>query len=86
MGQTIKVALPGYDAETDTNPDHFSLYVDNADSNDYILIKEKETDTVVVSSTTNIAHNLAYTPFCLVFVRSFRRSLEKIIRFSYRWI
>ena len=67
MGQTIKVALSGYDAETDKNPDHFSLFVDNDDSNDYILIKEKETDTVIVSSTTNISHDLAYIPFCLVF-------------------
>ena len=67
MGQVIKVALSGYDAFTDTDPNHFSLYVDNDDSNDYILIKEKTTDTIAVDGTTNIAHNLAYIPFCLVF-------------------
>jgi len=67
VGQVIKVALSGYNAETDTDPDNFSLYVDN-DANDYILIKEKDTDTVSVSGTENIAHNLSYVPFCLVFV------------------
>ena len=68
MGQVIKVALSGYDAFTDTDPDHFSLYVDNADANDYILIKEKISDTIEVSGTTNISHGLGYIPFCLVFV------------------
>lgn len=67
MGQVIKVALSGYDAFTDTDPDHFSLYVDNDDSNDYILIKEKLTGFVDVATTTNIAHGLGYIPFCLVF-------------------
>lgn len=68
MAQSIKVALQGYDALTDTDPDHFSLYVDADDPNDYILIKEKLVTSVSVSSTTNIAHGLGYVPFCLVFV------------------
>jgi len=67
MGQTIKVALPGYDAFADKNPDHFSLYVDNDDSNDYILIKEKLSDIVSVTGTVNVSHNLGYVPFCLVY-------------------
>jgi len=70
MGQVIKIALPGYDAFTDTDPDHFSLYVDNDDSNDYILIKEKTNATIEVSGTENVAHNLSYIPFCLVFAET----------------
>ena len=67
MGQTIKVALPGYNAETDRDPNHFSLYVDNADPNDYILIKEKISNTVAFSGSRNVAHGLGYVPLCLVF-------------------
>lgn len=78
MGQVIKVALPGYNAETDTNPDHFSLYVDNDDPNDYILIKEKSSDTVKFSGTQNISHGLGYIPFCLVFVEVSDRVWRKI--------
>jgi len=68
MANVIKIALSGYNAETDTNPDHFSLYVDQA--TDYILIKEKLVGTESVSSTTNITHGLGYVPFCLVFVET----------------
>lgn len=68
MAQVFKVALPGYNAETDTNPDHFALYVDQLV--DYILIKENAKATVSVSSTTNVAHNLSYVPFCLVFAET----------------
>jgi hypothetical protein len=63
MTQVLKIALEGYDASTDTNPDHFSLYVDQ--QVDYILIKEKVSGTV--NGTSIIAHNLGYVPFCLVF-------------------
>lgn len=66
MANGIKVALPGYDAFVDPDPDHFSLFVDN--SVDYVLIKVKESATVSVTTTQNIAHNLGYIPFCLVFV------------------
>jgi len=65
MAKGIKLALPGYDAETDTDPNHFSLYVDQL--TDYILIKEKATAQVSVAATTNIAHGLSYVPMCLVF-------------------
>lgn len=67
MGMSFKVALDGYNAETDTDPNHFSLYVDSDDPTEYILIKEKATGESVVSNTTNIAHGLSYIPFCLVF-------------------
>lgn len=65
MQSTFKVALPGYNAFTDTNPDHFSLFVDQR--TDYILIKEKLAATVSVNGITNVAHGLGYVPFCLVF-------------------
>ena len=68
MTRVFKVALPGYNAETDTNPDHFALYVDQLV--DYILIKENAKNTVSVSGTTNIAHGLSYVPFCLVFAET----------------
>lgn len=68
MAQGIKIVLPGYNAFTDTNPDHFALYVDQAV--DYILIKEKLVATVSVNGTTNIAHGLGYVPFCLVFAET----------------
>ena len=64
----FKVALPGYNAFTDKNPDHFALFVDQL--TDYVLIKEKLVGTVSVSGTTNIAHSLGYVPFCLVYVET----------------
>ena len=66
MPNVIKVALPGYDVFTDTDPDHFALYVDQLV--DYVLIKEKTPGTISVSGTVNIAHGLGYVPLCLVFV------------------
>ena len=72
MQQVIKIALPGYNAFTDTNPDHFSLYVNPDERVDYVLIKEKEKDTVDIANSdqADIAHNLGYVPLCLVFVES----------------
>ena len=72
MRQVFKIALPGYNAFTDTNPDHFSLYVDPDERVDYVLIKEKSVATVSVpaSDSVTIAHALGYVPFCLVFVES----------------
>lgn len=70
MNQVFKVALPGYNAETDTNPDHFSLFVDQRV--DYVLIKEKLTNTISVSGSSflDITHGLGYVPFCLVFAET----------------
>ena len=65
MARGIKIALPGYNAETDTDPNHFSLYVDG--SVDYVLIKEKLVDTVLVTTSAIINHNLQYVPLCQVF-------------------
>ena len=63
----IKCSLDTYNALTDTNPDHFSLFVDDTAGNEYILIKEKVRGTSSVSSLTNIAHSLSYVPMCIVF-------------------
>lgn len=65
VGRGVKIALPGFNAETDTNPDHFALYVDN--QVDYVLIKEKTVGTRTVTTSDTIAHNLGYVPMCLVF-------------------
>jgi hypothetical protein len=73
------VALPGYDASFDTNPDHFALYVDQL--TDYILIKEKATGSSSVNGTTNIAHGLGYVPLCLVFCETSSGVWRKL--FSY---
>lgn len=67
MSNVIRVALPGYNALTDTDLDHFSLYTDE----DNILIKEftRGSDTIPLSGTPyEITHNLGYIPFFLVFV------------------
>lgn len=68
MTNTIRVALPGYDALTDTNLDHFALYADE----DYVLIKEKLRGSTAVSagSSSNIAHGLSYIPTVLVFAEA----------------
>jgi len=63
---TIRVALPGYNAETDTNPDHFALYSDE----DWVLIKEFTRGGVVLGNggVTGIWHRLGYVPYFLVYV------------------
>ena len=62
MAGFIKLALPTYNALTDTDPDHFSLYTDG--TTDHVLIKEFDRDSVSVNamSTLTIAHNLNYIP------------------------
>jgi hypothetical protein len=61
----IRVALPGYNALTDTNPDHFALYSDQ----DWVLIKEvlRGSGTIGLNSTAEITHSLGYIPFFLVY-------------------
>lgn len=71
MSKVFKVSLPNpdggfYNALTDTNPDHFSLYVDG--DTDHILIKEKVRDVIEVSSVLyQIPHELGYVPLCYVY-------------------
>lgn len=67
----LRAVLPGYDAKTDNDPDHYALFTqEDPDGEDYILIKEKENNirTVGASSHVDIAHNLGYVPMCFVFV------------------
>lgn len=70
MGRGIKIGLPGFNAFEDTNPDHFSLYVDQDDDRDLVLIKEFDNDQVTVTTSRTIAHNLGYVPYCQVFFES----------------
>lgn len=67
MTNVLKVALDGYDAFEDTDPDHFSLYVDGTTDN--ILIKEKErgTKTVNTGTTGTVTHSLGYIPYVIAF-------------------
>lgn len=66
MGQTIRVSLPGYDALTDSTPDHYALYADQ----DWVLIKEfvRGTTSIANSATGTITHNLGYIPMVFVYV------------------
>lgn len=75
---TVRIALPGYNALTDTDPNHFALFVDEA--TDYILIKEKARGSSTVSSagSATIAHGLAYVPFVLCFYESASGVYRKI--------
>lgn len=57
----VRVALPGYNAETDTDPSHFSIYSDT----DNVLIKEFSRGAGDVTGTVSITHNLGYVPFYL---------------------
>ena len=79
MSNTIRVALPTYNALTDTNPDHFSLYADE----DWVLIKEfaRGTGTTSYGSITEITHSLGYIPFFLVYCQI--AAAEYQLSFSY---
>ncbi len=65
MGQTIRVSLSGFNALTDNDPRHFSLFADT----DNVLIKEfaRGSGTVAFNNQVTITHNLGYIPFYLVF-------------------
>lgn len=64
MSQTIRVSLPGYNALTDTNPDHFALYADE----DWVLIKELIRGSVSADSGgVIIVVPLAYIPTILIY-------------------
>jgi hypothetical protein len=62
---TLRVALTGYNALTDTNPDHFALFSDE----EWVLVKESFHGSVMIGASTllHVAHNLGYIPFVLVF-------------------
>lgn len=60
MAYTIRISLPGYDAKTDDNPDHYALYGDE----DWVLIKEKSrgSGTLAYNGSASVAHGLEYIP------------------------
>lgn len=68
MNNVIRIALPGYDALTDTNLDHFALYTDQ----DNVLIKEQSrgSSSLGNGSTLTVAHNLGYTPHFFVYTET----------------
>lgn len=61
----MRVSLPGYNALTDTNPDHFALYSDQ----EWVLIKENARGSISVGSTSTetVEHGLTYVPFYMVY-------------------
>ena len=61
MGQTVRVSLPTYDALTDSDPRHYSLFADS----DNVLLKEKVRGTLSANGT--YTHSSGYIPFYLVF-------------------
>lgn len=64
----VKIAKNGVDADSDTNPDNFVLYVDQITNQ--VLIKEKERGSSSVASgftPVNVAHGLGYVPLCFAF-------------------
>ncbi len=64
MGQVIRVSLPGYNALTDNDPDHFALYSDE----DWVLIKELTRGTVSANdSGYKIYYPLDYIPTIFVY-------------------
>jgi hypothetical protein len=70
MTKTVfKAALPGYNADVDTDPNHFSVYYDETDPDENVLIKEKTRNSVSVGafSSQTIAHSLGYVPLVFVF-------------------
>ncbi len=68
MAKAIRVALPGYNAFTETDPDKFSLITDE----DNVLIKEKARGSVSIGAggSQTISHGLAYIPMVMVFAES----------------
>lgn len=65
MSNVIRVALPTYNALTDTDPRHYSLFSDA----DNVVIKEHSRGTTQINSgaTATITHSLNYSPHCYVY-------------------
>lgn len=63
MAKRIRIALPGYNANTDTDPNHYALYTDA----DYVLIKEKTRSSISVANATTqtVTHGLGYIPLVI---------------------
>lgn len=65
MSNVIRVALPTYNALTDTDVRHYSLFSDQ----DNVLIKEHSRGTVQLDypAISTITHSLNYPPHCYVY-------------------
>jgi len=65
MAQTVRVALSGYNALTETDISKYSLYADS----DNVLIKEfaRGAGSISFGNTATISHNLSYIPLFLVY-------------------
>lgn len=65
MTNVVRVALTGYNATTDTDPRHYSIFSDQ----DNVLIKEHSRGTTQMDDgdTDTITHSLGYTPHCYVY-------------------
>lgn len=58
-----RVALPGYNALLDTDPDHFALITDI----DNVLIKEFTRGSFATAGYNEVVHSLGYVPFSMAF-------------------
>lgn len=67
MSKGIRSALYGYNALTDTDVRHFSIYTDTTENN--VLIKEfaRGSKSVGDYTTESVSHNLNYIPFYLAY-------------------
>lgn len=63
--KVLRVALPGYNALTDTDPRHFTIFSDQ----DNVLIKEFTRGSELVDDgvTHTVAHNLNYLPHFYIY-------------------
>lgn len=79
MKNVIRVALPGYDALSDTNLDHFSLYTDI----DNILLKRKQTGNATIADGSptieTVVHGLGYIPFFVTYYYDEVNSVYRIL-------
>lgn len=69
MKNTFRIATPGVNAFTNSDPNKYALHVD-PDRPENILIKELKRGTITLASTAQkeIAHGLGYVPLFYVFV------------------
>ena len=64
MPNVLRVALPGYNALTETNPNNLALKSDEAVT--FIKEKTRGSGSLGYTSSQNVAHGLGYAPFTLV--------------------
>lgn len=69
----FKIPLPNpsggyYNMYTDTNPDHFSMFVDSLVDHVYIKEKERGEQTVNNNASAEVTHSLGYVPLVFAFL------------------